>query len=288
MSTLFLRSIIVTLARPISESDLREPVIQPNAIIVRSPIRVVFHIEKSLESEPNTCEMSIYNLAERTRKELEHKPMWVRVDAGYVGEERRLFCGDVRWAESTHIGTEWETKMQLGDGDRQFRFGRLSKSFRSGIDARTAVTEAARAMGFRAKFSARAELELRSQFAGGLTMAGPAHRELSLLLSRFGMTYSIQDGELQILLGNETAPDQAILISQETGMVGTPAYGSPPEPKKPPILPVTKLLDARIKPGGRVVVASRSINGMFKVQRVVHDGDTDGPPWFTQIEAKAA
>lgn len=288
MSRLFKRSVTVTLVRPLSEGDLGEPVIQPNAIIVRSPIRVVFHVEKNLHSEPNTCELSIFNLAERTRKELQHKPLWVRIDAGYEGEERRLFSGDVRWAESTRDRVDWETKMQLGDGDRSFRFGRVSRSFRAGIDARTAAVEAARAMGLRAKFSPAAERELRAQFAGGLTMAGPAHRELGRLLSRFGMTYSVQDGELQVLLGNETAPDQAILISQDTGMVGTPAYGSPPEKGKPPVLPVTKLLDARIKPGGRVMLATRQINGLFRVERVTHDGDTHGDPWFTQIEAKAA
>ena len=70
--------------------------------------------------------------------------------------------------------------------------------------------------------------------------------------------------------------------------VTTHWLGRMASPGKKPVLPVTKKLDARIKPGGRVIVKSRSIEGMFRVERVVHELDTHGEPWDTQIELKAA
>lgn len=288
MTTLFNRQAEVTLARPLTDADLAEPVIRPNAVIVKG-LRVVCHAEKHLEKEPNTCELSIFNLAEGTRKEVQHKPLWVRIDAGYEGELRRVFSGDVRWAESIHDGVNWETRLQLGDGDRNVSGGaRVSRSYRAGVDARTAVVEAARAMGLKVRLSPLAELDLRQQFAGGLVLTGPAHRGLSQVLDAFGMNWSIQDSTLQILRGDETVATEVVVVSQETGMVGTPAFGSPPEPGKKPILPVTKKLDARIKPGGRVIVKSRSIEGLFRCERVAHDFDTHGEAWDTQMELKAA
>jgi hypothetical protein len=281
---LFKREAAVTLVRPLNSAELSAPIITPNAIVVRD-LRVVAHIEKTARPEPNQCEVIIYNLAERTRKEVTQKPLYVRIDAGYDGSLSRLFTGDLRWSESVHERVTWSTRLQLGDGERSFRFGRLNRSYRAGIDARTAVAEAAKEMGLTVKLSEAAELELRSQFAGGLTMTGPAHRGLSQVLDGFGMNWSIQDSELQILMGNETAPDQVIVVSQDTGMVGTPTFGAPPEKGKSPVVTVTMLLEPRLKVNGRILLKSRNIEGLFKVQRVVHDIDSHGDPWFSTVEA---
>jgi hypothetical protein len=279
------RQMAVTLARPLSEAQLSSPDVPPNAQVIRD-LRVSVSIEKNLGSEPNTCSVTIFNLNEESRAFAQRKPLYVRVDAGYGENLERLFVGELRWGQSVKTPTTWETTLQLGDGDRSFRYGRVSQSFMKGADALSAVRATARAMGLTPKMSPATALKLRRQYAGGLVLEGPAQRELSRTLAPFGLSWSIQDGELQILATEEARLDQALVISEETGMIGSPEFGVPENPKKAPTLHVRTFLKPAIRPGGRIVVESRAISGLFRVQRVVHTADTFGRGWHSEIEAR--
>lgn len=281
MTALANRSVAVTLARPLDGKFFEQ---RPNAIIVRD-LRVQFLIEKSLKREPNTCEVTITNLSEQTRSEIQVRPLYVRLDAGFAGRLERLYTGDLRWGTSQLERVDWNTKLMLGDGDRAFRFARVNRSFKGGIDGRTAVNEAAKAMGLVPKLSAAAERDLRAQYATGLSMSGPAENELTRILSAFGMSWSIQDGVLQVLRTGEHRPNQAIPVSQEDGMIGTPEYGAPSAKGDKPILTVKMLLYPSIVPGQRIVVDARNVKGTFRANRVTHRGDTHGDDWETSIEA---
>ncbi len=282
MARLFRRLAAVTLAKPLTGKFFGQ---QPNAIVV-TDLRIQFSIEKSLEREPNSAHVTITNLAERSRAEVQQRPVWIRLDAGYDGQLERVFEGDLFHGESMRESADWETKLQVNDGGRAFRFARVSRSYGAGVDAYTALREAAKAMGLEARFSPQAALELRAQYASGLVLQGPARMELDKVLAPYGMSWSIQDGRLQVLRAGEYRTEEPILISQDTGMVGVPDYGSPEKKGQSPSLTVKTLLQPSVTPGGRVQVASRQIRGTFRVERVVHEGDTHGETWHTTIEAK--
>lgn len=278
---LFNRSVAVTIAKPAEGSFFAQ---RPNAVVI-TDLRVQFMVERHLKAEPNTCEVTITNLAERSRSEVQARPLYIRLDAGYQGKRERLFTGDLRWASSMLEGVDWNTKLQLGDGDRAFRFGRVNRSFKGGIDAYTAIVETAKAMGLTVKVSAKAAKELRAQFAGGLALTGPAQSEMTRLLDPFGMTWSIQDGTLQILRADEARSSTAIVVSQDEGMIGSPEYGAPPKKHAKPVLSVSMMLNPRVIPGGLIAVTAKNVRGTFKAQRVTHRGDTHGDDWRTDVEA---
>lgn len=281
MAALFNRSVAVTLAKPLEGKFFGE---RPNAVVI-TDLRVQFVVEKNLRSEPNTCDVTITNLSERSRSEAQAKPLYARLDAGYAGNLERLFTGDLRWGVSTLDGVDWNTKLQLGDGDRAFRFARVNRSFKGGVDARTAILETAHSMGLTAKFTPAAERELRAQFAGGLALTGPAQTELTRLLGPFGMSWSIQDGTLQILRAGEHRANAAIVISQDEGMIGSPEYGAPTKKHAKPTLSVSTMLQPAIVPGGLIAVTARNVKGTFRVERVTHRGDTHGDDWQSDVEA---
>jgi len=273
------RAVELTLARPQDGQFFKT---QPNAIVVRD-LRVQFSIEKNLSSEPNPCTVTITNLAESTRAEIQKKPLHVRLDAGYVNQLERIFTGDMRYGENKREGVDWNTMLQLGDGDRAFRYGRVSRSFKSGVDVKTMLTETASSMGLKLPSSVADARDMLDQFATGVTLNGPSHREMDRILSRSGRTWSIQDGQLQILKKNEALKSQAFVLSQE--IIGSPELGAPKEPGSPPVLSIKVLLHPGIRPGCKIQVKSRFINGLFRVMRVVHNGDTRGDAWFSEIEA---
>lgn len=287
MPRLFKRGCAVTVARPLSENQLNVVDLPPNAMVIEN-LRVTFKVEKHLSKDPNTAEVCVYNLSEHSRGDLQRVPLYVRIDAGYDGQLQRLFTGDLRpgSGKSTRQGVDWETRLELGDGERAFRFARVSRSYRAGIDARTAVVEIAKAMGAVVTFTSDTAKLLRAQYAGGLTLQGPAHRELSRILAPHGLEWSIQDGRLQVIHTQEVRPDTAIVVSQGTGMIGVPEFGTPERKGAPPLLTVRTLLNPQLTPGGRISLESESIRGVFRIERVTHVGDTHGDDWHSEIEGK--
>jgi hypothetical protein len=283
---LFKRECSVTVARPLT--DLNVVDLPPNATVIEN-LRVTFRIEKHLGKEPNTAEVCVYNLSELSRGEMQRVPLYVRVDAGYDGQLQRLFTGDLRpgSGRSLRRGVDWETTLELGDGERAYRFARVSRSYRGGVTARTAVTEIAKSMGVVATFTSDTAQLLRAQYASGLTLQGAAHRELSRILAPHGLDWSIQDGRLQVIKSQEVRPDQALVVSQDAGMIGVPEFGAPEKKGAAPLLTVRMLLNPQITPGGRISLESETVRGIFRVERVQHVGDTHGDDWFTEAQVKA-
>lgn len=270
-----------------SHTDFFEP--QPNGIEI-TKLRVQFSIEKSLDKEPNTCELTLTNLAEGTRADVCRKPLIVRVEAGHEEDEglRLLFQGDLRYGFSKQENTDWSTVLQLADGSRAYQHARVSRSYRSGTSALTAVRDAARSMGVVLPRNVEADPALSRGFAAGVQLHGPAREELTRLLAPFGYSWSIQGGRLVVLKDDEVDAGRAVVISQETGLLGSPEFGAPEKDGKPPTLKVRTLLYPQINPGQTLDVRSRGIDGIFRAERVTHVGDSHGDDWFTEIEAKPA
>jgi len=257
----------------------------PNGIEI-TDLRVAFEVEKHVGSEPNTAVVTISNCSAETRKFLERRPLFVRVDAGYEDGARHLFTGDLRWGASELDGPTWNTELRLGDGERAYRHARVSRSYRKGTSVLVAVRECAAAMGLELPADVVASTDLQRQFATGASIQGPARDELTRLLAPYGFGWSIQDGRIQILKDADTRKDRALVISKDTGMIGSPVHAAPDKPGKPAMLTVRHTLYPQVTPGGLISVNARDTKGVFRVERVKHSGDTHGEDWTTEIDAK--
>ncbi len=259
--------------------------------IVITDLRITFSIKKGSGKEPNTCEVSIFNLAEATRRQLETKPLLIELVAGHDNEFHHLFTGDLRFGSSTFVSPDWKTTLHLGDGDRAYKHGRATKSYDNHATLRTILHDAAKGMGLELPndFLAAASADLATQFASGETQHGPARDELTRLLTPFGYQWSIQNGKLVILKEDASTGALPIEVSQDTGMIGSPEYGSPEKSGKAPTLGARSLLYPAITPGNQVKVRSTALapgNAIFKVDSVEHKGDTHGDDWFTEMDLK--
>jgi len=260
-----------------------------NQITVEN-LRVAFSIERTLTKDPNTASISIYNLSEDTRSAMQTRPLRVRLDVGYDGNLARIFDGDVRWAENRRDGAEWVTSFQLGDGDRSYRFSRVAISLGPGTTMLQALRKVADAMGLDVPTAAAEFSQLAKQYTSGVVLSGAGHRELSRITDRAGLGWSVQDGRLQLLDKDGYRSEPAMTISEDTGMVGMPALGPPPDKSTQPVLTVSKVIDPTrpIVPGSIIVVESKAlkhVNGTYRVNRCTHRGDTHEGDWVTEIEA---
>lgn len=294
MSVLFRRQVEVLLAVPLSE-DLTHISAQTTLI---KDLRVSFKVVKSLVKDPNTCEIKVYNLAESTRKALPGTGAKIILWAGYQGSIEQLYIGDAKTIDSVQDGTEWVTTVRCGDGERAIQSARISTSFGPGTPFGAVLTEIGRAakvdIGNLGKVVSR--LPSSAQYVHGYTAHGLALSELDKVLKAAGFEWSIQDGALQVLAPGETTTEEVIVLSSETGLVGSPEMAtgekkaSGKKSEKPPAKPVLKakgLLQGGFRPGRRVQVNSRQYNGVFRCQKVEQEGDTASGPWYSALELEA-
>jgi hypothetical protein len=252
-------------------------------------LRVKFKVTKTLVKEPNTLELEVYNLSENSRNQIKRKGAKVVVSAGYPGTEAVIFSGDARTVDHAKIGPDGITKIQCGDGERAFQFARFSKSFRPGTSVADVITAAAKSLGLDASAAVKRiqQQDFKGgllQFVNGYAAHGKASSELDKLLKSVGLTWSIQDGAIQVLAPAETK-GTAVLLSPDTGLVGSPEHGTPTTKGQPPVLKFRALLQPQIRVGGIVEIRSAGISGQFRVQKLEHLGDTAGSDWYTSGEA---
>lgn len=245
--------------------------------IVMSNMRVQFEIEKSLAKQPNRAKIIISNLNEATRQSIQsRKPLKVTLEVGFDGQLDVLFRGDATLVESTHDRTDWLTRLESGDGDRAFANARVSQSFAPGVTGKQLIAAVASSMGLSVPKNVADAKALVSQIAGGggVSLHGMSADEMSRHLGPTGLQWSIQDEQLQALGPGDVTDEDAMIVSQKTGMIGVPNYDLPKTPGKPAILKVKMEVNTAAKPGRRILMQSQAIQGLFRIERVTHRGDT--------------
>lgn len=296
MSRLFDRICRVTLTRTVqTESERRFFTQVPNSVEIID-LRIQFEIKKTLGKSPNECKLTITNLAERTRAEVEGPPegLVATLEAGYDGVARHLFTGDVRLAFSEKKGADWETEFTVADGGRAFARARINHSYRPGTPVLSVLKDAAASMGLALPKEVLADPALRDQLVSGGAFSGFTRDHLTQVLATYGYSWSIQTGRLQILRDEETAGVERAISggTDGTGMIGSPTFERHKGSKKKgpkTMMKVPALLYPELTPGGTVRVDAREIDGRFKLEKVDHKGDTHGTgndSWTTSVEAK--
>jgi hypothetical protein len=275
----------LTLARPQQSGGFFDFFkLSGNAIEITG-LRIAFEITKTLEKNANDARIEIGNLSEATRNEFTRLPLHVRLDAGHDGEPQLLFKGDLHWSDSVPREENWITTLECKDGGRAIKEARISRTYKPGVSSKTVLNDLIAAHGVKLPTSIADAKEFAKQYASGVTVSGPASTEMSRLLSRHGMSWSFQNGKIQILRKNDVRADEALVISRDTGMINSPEYGAPKKDGGKPVLTVQTILYPRVIPGIKISVTSEKITGVFKVQRVHHSGDTHGDAWMSDIEA---
>lgn len=265
-----------------------------NTLVINGPdesgnpgLRVVFHITKTLEKEPNTNIATVYNLSASTRGLLQTKGLKLTLEAGYQATGlTRLFVGDVRFVDHVRQRADWETKFKCGDGERGYKYARLSESYAPGTTAGQILKKLAQASGLAVGNVGSQALILSKKFDAGYAVTGPVEESIDRLVKSLGHHYSTQDGALQIL--GSDGSDKALqvmvpLISPTTGLIGSPEMGTPRKKGKPALCKFTSLLTPT-RPGAKVQLQSERYNGVVTVQKCVFDGDTYGGPWYTHFQ----
>lgn len=266
-----------------------------------------FKIEKSLKSEPNTCELRIYNLNAEHRSALEqlnpptkagsalakkkektHKAtrgIPVKIEAGYEGNLSLLWLGDLRSAKSLHDGSDWITVLESGDGEKAWQNARMNVSYGPKTPVDTVIRAMVRALGVGEGNLSQIVHKIQVAGAGkilphGTVISGRVARELTDWCRSCDLEWSIQDGALQIIDRGKALAGRAIKLSSDTGLVGSPTVDIDG------ILTCKMKMIPDVRPGTLIVMNAERLKGAYRIQKASWSGDTSGGDWDITVEAQ--
>lgn len=239
---------------------------------------VEFQVEKDTTAKPNKLELKVYNLSEQHR-EMVGASDAVELRAGYVDLESTIFSGQARDVWSGRDGADIVTQVEAEDAGTGYRTGSISRAFARGATPILVARACCEAMGV--GDGNVSELASADAFAQGYTAQGPAHRVLSDVVRAAGMTWSVQDGVLQLRRGRPVNT-RAVLLTPASGLVGSPAKEQTKRGS-----PVTYKAKALMMPGlypGRVVrIEAGSFEANLQIKRARYVGATGGEDWSVDM-----
>lgn len=250
---------------------------------------VAFSIERSLKPEPNTAEIQVWNLNANHRSQLEEtkgeagQRVPVSVEAGYEGGFATLFVGTMRTVFTAREGPDLVTTFQTGDGEKEYQRSRINLSIAPATPNASIMQQITKALGIGEGNIATATPFLLSApllLPQGGVLSGSASQIMTRVAQSLGFEWSIQEGALQLLQARSPVAAAAVLLTPATGLVGSPSMDNEG------ILTAQALLIPDLFPGRLLVLESERLSGSYRIEKCVYSGNTAGPDWYVDLEAK--
>lgn len=188
-----------------------------------SQLHCVFYISKTIQMEPNTSELIIYNLNAQTENFILINATRITIEAGYEGAQFGLiFDGDILQTirEKENANTFKLTIIAL-DSDRAINFDVVNFSIARGQTPRDIVNHMATAANPISLGSISEKLS-EKRLTRGKVLFGKASDYYRQIAKSNELHYFMDDGSLNLISLSDLPSDEIIELSPQSGLVGIP------------------------------------------------------------------
>lgn len=255
-------------------------------------LRIAFNITKSLAPSTNTANVRVWGLKQSTRNLIKDYGDEITIYAGYRddGGTQVLFVGDTTAVYHIYDQPEIVSVFECADGDKFINQLRVNVSFQENASVRTIIQTVADQMGITiTEFAETDNIVYRE----GFSYIGMGKDALSILTEKLNLQWSVQNNTLQLIPLTGTILQPAISVNENNGMQGIPQrftyrrlflYKATDAPRTG--YKVNVALNPYITPGSKIDLFSAhlDIKGLQRVENVIHNGDTWGYDWTSQLE----
>jgi len=253
-------------------------------------LNITFTVKRSLSAKvAGRCELAVYNLSSETRKHLHAmRNVFVSLEAGYRDATSVIFRGDLVESWSAREGTEWVTTITSDDGGTKRRTKRVQKNYLNGTTLQTIIRDLAGqldvGLGNTNVIAPLAKYWKTKQatVSKGFTASGDAVSQLDRISRSCGLSWSIQDGQLQFIVIGGATTDPPVRLTTTSGLIESPELG------KDQIVKCRALMIPGLYPGRPVELESRYTSGIYRIETATHQGESDSiHTWHVELELKA-
>lgn len=264
-----------------------------------SSLRIKFQVKRSDTMTPNTADIRVYNLEEKTAIRIRDEFKRVILQAGYEGNFGVIFQGNIK---QVILGRESASDTFIdiiaGDGDHAYNFAIVNATIAAGATQRDQINAASTPMAAKGVTQGHIGELTTAQLPRGKVMWGNCRNYLRDAALTTNQSWSIQDEKITFVSNKSYLPGERVVLTSKTGMVGTPQQTNEG-------VNVKCLLNPRIAVGGRILIDNKSIaqfkinltvpnspaniappltaDGTYYVLVAEHSGDSRGTEWYTTM-----
>jgi hypothetical protein len=252
-----------------------------------------FTVHKSIKPEPNTCELTIWNLNPEHQAQLEAiapkgsapatQGIPCEIEAGYQTKSL-IWRGDLRTVVTTDDGPNAVTYLTSGDGEKAWKHARLHVSYGPKTPIDTSLRAMARALGVGegnlSKVVSKLKLAGAASWQTGKVLSGAVARDLVALARSAELEVSVQDGSLQFTDLGKALDGTALKLNSASGLIGSPTVDNEG------IVSFRVLMIPGLRIGGAVVLDAKRVKGNYRIIQGDWSGDTSGNDWFVDCQGE--
>lgn len=245
------------------------------------PLHIGFSLQKSDLTTPNTGKINIWNLNKEHLAALNEKDCVVSLRAGYGKQLPIIFAGVISFVATVPDGADRRTEIEVIDSLVELRDTYVSISYHGVINWKKIFDDVAAQMGVAISYSYNATFE---NIHNGFTYVGKAKNIIEKGCKCCGLTWSLQNGVLQIKKPGSTMSKEVFLLSADTGLIGSPTRVAVTEGEATGDhklgWDVEYLLNGTINIDDYVRLESKEVAGYFRVYSIDIQGDNLSGDWI--------
>jgi hypothetical protein len=262
-----------------------------------SELHIRFTIWSATTQSPKHTTIRVYNVADATAKRLQQEFQQVFLQAGYGDNFGLIFGGAIKQIrKGRENATDTFVDIIAADGDEAYNWSVVNTTLAAGwsqTDYHNALVQSMAQYGVTAGY---APAFSGAKLPRGKVCYGMTKDYMRQFAGAAGTQWTIRDGQLHMVPVTGYLPNQSIVLTSDTGMVGVPTQ------TVDGIL-VKCLLNPNIIPGSRIQINNASIqqaalsvdytatnyfpslddDGFYKVYAMSQTGDTRGPAFYTDM-----
>lgn len=227
------------------------------------PYLVEFNTEFDTDPEPNTGEVTLYNLSQNTSSQIK-KGQQIIINSGYEGDVGTVALAVVSEVKTERNDLDVLTKIKIGDATDQWANASISKSYKAGIKASQVLGDILQGFGLEVGLL---NLPKDIVYTGGKVVCGSLQAVVRQIVTDCGAKFHIANGRI-IIAPESQGIQTAFILNSDTGLIGSPERV---ESEKGEIWKVRCLLNHQIGPDSIIKLESRDVQGWFRVMKGKHN-----------------
>lgn len=259
-------------------------------------LRVTFSTKKGDTETPNSAEIRVYNLSEATVSKMRREFTRVVLQAGYQSNYGIIFDGNIRGTRTgRENGTDTWLEIIAADADRAYNFATVNTTLAAGSTPADRVKVCQDSFAAKGAGAGHVPDLGGAKLPRGKVMYGMARKHMRDAADTTDCGWSFQDGKMQMVKNAGYLPGEAVVLTHETGLVGTPEQTNEG-------IKVRCLLNPKLRVGGRIKLDNKSIqqaktdlkmgaqrppkmdsDGFYRILKVEFSGDTRGNDWYADM-----
>lgn len=244
------------------------------------PLHIAFSFEKSEEETQNTGKVSIWNLNAEHLAVVNEKDCCLVLKAGYGNVMPLIFTGIITHVETTQDGADMKTDVEVVDNRIEIRDTYVSVSYQGNVNWKTIMDDVAAQMGVAVTYSYNATFV---DIPNGFSFIGLARDIMTKGCDCCGLTWSLQNGVMQVKKPKDTMSREVYLLSADSGLIGIPAQVTVSETESTGEneggWDVEYFLNGAINVDDYVKLETKNLSGYFRVRSIQMDGDNVSGDW---------